>query len=704
MPNGRHLCACGTYYNQHLNNCPKCGDPEWAADFVPFDPRDWVYDLETYPNVITASFKHMNTGHRVRFEVSPRVNQLGEFVLFLQGLAAMRCRGIGYNNEGFDYPILHFIMQHGVALTVHHIYEKAAAIIATPWENRFDSVIWAQDRFFEQIDLYKIHHFDNKNRRTSLKEIEFNMRSDSIQDLPFEPGVPLTLDQIPTLIYYNDHDTDETGKFYIETLPMIEFRESLTQEYGRDYMNHNDTKIGKDYFAQELERIIPGSCYAKDPVTGRRTKRQTIRNYINIADVIFPYINFKTPEFQRVRDWLASQTVTETKGVFNDLSATVNGFTFDFGLGGIHGSIDSHTVYSDADYVIYDWDVASYYPNLAIANRLYPAHLGVEFCDIYKNIYLERKKHKKGTMKNGAYKLALNGGGFGGSGDKYSVFYDLQYMLSITVNGQLLLCLLAEHLMAIPGLQMIQANTDGVTVRCPRVYVDHMKAVCKWWEEFTLLELESAIYNRMFIRDVNNYIAEYESGKLKRKGTYCYGDDMGWHQNQSQMVVPMAAEAALVHGQDPADFIRSHRVIHDFMLRTKVGKADHLMLDNVEQQRIARYYIATTGGSLVKVSPPVKGAKVGQWKRANGLTDQFYNGVIAELRQGDHTGAELDSTGVPWDERINTKNRSTYNERRTGISTGHKVRICNDIADADWSAINYDYYIEEARKLIDPVR
>ena len=88
--------------------------------------------------------------------------------------------------------------------------------------------------------------------------------------------------------------------------------------------------------------------------------------------------------------------------------------------------------------------------------------------------------------------------------------------MSITINGQLLLCMLTEQMLKVPGLRMIQANTDGITYLCPHEYLDHTRAVCRWWEQLTNLELEEALYNRMFIRDVNSYMAEKQDGKLKR--------------------------------------------------------------------------------------------------------------------------------------------------------------------------------------------
>ena len=187
------------------------------------NPLDWVYDLETYPNVFTASFKHPITGARMRFEISERRNELRELIDFLYALKCTGCRLVGFNNVGYDYPMLHFIIEnYQYGLTNADIYNKNDSIINTPWARRFDNVIWDNDTHIPQIDLYKIHHFDNEARSTSLKMLEFNMRSNNIQDLPFPPGTILTPEQISVLIEYNDHDVNETEKFYFESIPLID--------------------------------------------------------------------------------------------------------------------------------------------------------------------------------------------------------------------------------------------------------------------------------------------------------------------------------------------------------------------------------------------------------------------------------------------------------------------------------------------------
>jgi hypothetical protein len=659
---------------------------------TPIAPTDHIWDVETYPNVFTLSIKHALTGNRRLFEISNRRNDLSALTDYIQWLQYTKARMVGFNNQGFDYPVLHYILTSPVPPTPFQIYQFAIKIIKAEHGDRWDHIIWDRDQLVPQIDLFKIHHFDNKAKTTSLKMLEFNMRSDNVQDLPFPPGTVLTDAQIDTLIQYNNHDVDQTEAFYYHSLDAIHFREELTAKYNRNFLNHNDTKIGKDYFIMELERLIPGCCYTV--INGRRTPRQTPREQIALRDVIFPWIRFKRPQFQRTLDWLNAKVITETKGILKKAKkkrgtdgsedehyvddvldvtmppCVVNGFRFVFGTGGIHGSVDDQIIYADDENEIIDLDVSSYYPNLAIANRLYPAHLGEQFCDIYLDVYNQRKQYAKDSSENGMLKLALNGT-YGDSNNPYSPFYDPQYTMSITINGQLLLCLLADYLMDIPEMQMIQINTDGLTFRVPRTRRPDVKRITDWWQAHTLLELEEATYSRMCIRDCNSYIAIGTNGKLKRKGAYEYNiekpgakGNLGWHQNHSALVIPMAAEAALVHGESVRDFILNHDNIYDFMLRTKVPRTSRLVLqtgsslwpDGEQQlQNICRYYVsrAPDAGSLIKIMPPLA--------------------------------------------------KAPTKERRIGINVGWNVTECNDIRSAVGRDINFEYYITEAEKLVLPL-
>jgi hypothetical protein len=604
--------------------------------------NDYIYDIETYPNVFTMAVEHAEHPLRWSFEISPWRNDSSKLIDFFTWLKMQNARMAGFNNLGFDYPVVHTMIRMGHA-TAETLYAKAQAIFqSSDTDDRWVHGVRPDDRFVEQIDLFKIHHFDNKARSTSLKALEFNMRLKNVSDLPFPPGTPLDREQTIQLKQYNAHDVTATKRFYHETRDMIRFREEMCQKYpGKDWLNFNDTKIGKEYFILRLEQAGV-SCYNFGP--DGRTPRQTPRPVINLADAILPWITFEQPEFNRVLHWLKQQSITETKGVFTDLTATVAGFDFVFGLGGIHGSVENRVVESDDDNVVIDLDVASYYPNLAIANDFYPAHLGKSFAAIYKDLYEQRKGYAKGTAENAMLKLALNGV-YGDSNNRFSVFYDPLYTMTITLNGQLLLCLLAEQLIKIPQTELVQINTDGLTIRTPRVYQDHVNTVVKWWEGVTKLQLEAAEYKSMMIADVNSYVAVYQNGKVKRKGRYEY--NVAWHQNASALVVPKVAEKVLIEGAPIRQTIEQWPDIMDFMLRVKVPRSSHLLWGEDKVQNTTRYYVAKGGKSLTKVMPPLKGKT--EWRRIN-------------------------------------------------VESGWAVQVCNDMDDAVLP-VDFDWYVQETEKL-----
>jgi hypothetical protein len=624
---------------------------------------DFVYDIETYYDLFCADITHVKTRTRWIFEVSDRRDQSRDFVAFIHWLRDIKARMFGFNNVGFDYPVIHSLCQNW-SFTPYQAHKRGTDIIFA--ENRWENQVWASDRILTQGDLYLIHHFDNKSRSTSLKKLEINMRSATVVDLPYPPDQPTTSAQKTEIVNYMCHDVSETLKFYHATLDQITFRDQLAERYPDlgDVLNMNDTKIGKKFFEMQLEKAGT-PCYAR--VNGRRQPLQTKRESIALRDVISPRVAFQEPDFIRIKTWLESQVLSrqmiedtlaetvETKGVFKGVTATVNGFTYHFGTGGIHGSIESTVVREDEDWEIWDWDVASFYPNLGITNRVFPSHLSASFCDIYKDVYDMRQSYKKGTAENAMLKLALNGV-YGDSNNKYSPFYDPQYTMSITINGQLMLCMLAEWLGA-GAVRMIQANTDGITVMVHKKHVDWMKEVAKAWEARTGLELESVQYEAMFIRDVNSYIAVKKKDKsVKRIGAYAYETplenpttrELGWHKDHSNRVSIMAAEAQMVYGVSVEDFIMKHRDPFDFMLSIKVPRSSRLMHGEARVQNTSRYYVSTDGAHLTKFMPGLKGGP----------------------------------------------------EREFAVQKGWTTTLANDARAFRWDNVNWLYYINEARKLV----
>lgn len=716
----------------------------------------YIYDLETYKEAFTFSIIRSDGKHKKTFECSKFVNEIEGIFKCLNYLRDNECYMVGFNSVNFDYPVLHEVVVKKDSLPktgkgiASFIFKQAQKQIESFRDGQFGNTIKSEDQYVKQIDLFKVHHFDNKARMTSLKLIEFNLRMDDLVDLPYGIESELTREMIDKIKSYNEHDVHATRLFFLESLAQVDFRFQLTERYGRNFLNHNDGKIGKDYFQMRLEESGVKLHTIRD---GKRVMKQTKRPFIKIEDCLFDYYDFKRPEFIAVKDWFSKQTICETKGVFSDieehnlgelakyaqletkkkkfktkptdaevaqfkkdhplgwieeeelkateyafddagnhilehildsdgcpdlskkpkkkrvpkksywgcwkqadcLNMLAGGLKIDFGVGGIHASLESKVARETKTYMIRDADVSSMYPNIAIANRIYPEHLGEQFCDIYHDVYEQRKSYPKGSAENAMLKLSLNSV-YGDSNNKFSVFYDPMYTMSITINGQLSLLLLAEKLLEIDGLRLIQLNTDGITVALLRGTEEQYKQVCDDWQKQVGLQLEYADYSKMIIRDVNNYIAVYTDGKLKRKGAYQY-EGLGWHQNQGGLVIAKAAEAEMLHGVPVRDFIAKHledpENKWDFLLRAKIPRSSKLVLvqsddSEVQQQNVCRYYISTTGGKLVKLMPALEAG-------------------------GD--------------------------DRRLSIDSAWKVRVCNKMVDT-LTDIDVEYYALEAEKLV----
>ena len=127
-------------------------------------------------------------------------------------------------------------------------------------------------------------------------------------------------------------------------------------------------------------------------------------------------------------------------------------------------------------------------------------------------------------------KITVNGS-FGKLGSPYSVLFSPDLMLRVTVTGQLSLLMLIEEF-EYEGIPVISANTDGVVLKCPREKLSAMKKVIEWWEGETGFETEESIYDAIYSRDVNNYIA-IGNGKVKTKGAYA---ESGWQKNPTNRI------------------------------------------------------------------------------------------------------------------------------------------------------------------------
>jgi len=365
----------------------------------------WIYDIETFGNFFSCIYLNSDTLERRDFVVCKWRDDLAEFIKFTTDKELVKGL-VGYNSLEFDYCVIHPIITKPYMFKDKDGEERARIIkgIANKVIESEYSNIAPRNVTIPQLDLYAIHHFKNPARLCSLKWVEFAIRWKNLIDLPFHHNHEVQEHQIAEILEYNYNDVLATNELYKASEGKIELRKKLSKVYNLDLLNANDPKIGSEIFAKFIME--------KQNITWSQLKDQrTYRDEIKLADCIFDYVKFESKEFNDLLSFFKSKVIKETKGVFDDLVVNHKGFNYVYGLGGLHGNCKSGIYEANDEYDIVDIDVESYYPNLFIKNKIYPEHLGEEFCDIYDSIFQARKIAKKNGDKvsDAGLKLALNG-------------------------------------------------------------------------------------------------------------------------------------------------------------------------------------------------------------------------------------------------------------------------------------------------------
>tara|TARA_R100001440_G_scaffold37685_2_gene57161 strand:- start:7116 stop:9002 length:1887 start_codon:yes stop_codon:yes gene_type:complete len=568
-------------------------------------------DYETLSNCFVAVFKHYKTDETHIFSVCKLQNDYDKFIEFLKQNIENREWHISYNGLAFDAQITHNIIKDHENLKLmdgesiaEEIYAYAQSCIERANKKEFQEFPeWHMS--IKQIDVFKLNHWDNMAKLSSLKWIQYSMDWDNMVDMPLPHDTNITTkQQLDMIVSYCINDVDSTKEIFGKCKPLIALRKNLTDQYGINLYSASEPRISKELFAYYLGKELGIPKY-------ELKKLRTYRNVIKVKDIILDYIEFATPEFNNLLDKFKTVEINPnfTKGGFK-YSVIYKEVKTDFGLGGAHGCNKPGVYESDEDNIIMSSDVASFYPNLAIKNKIAPAHLDKKaFCDLYEWFFTERKKIPKSNPMNYVYKIILNST-YGLSNDKNSFLYDPQFTMFITINGQLTLMMLYEMICeAIPEAIPLMQNTDGVETVIPRskkqIYLD----VCKKWEEITSLTLEHGTYSKLILADVNNYIAVDEDGKAKCKGRFEF-EGLALHKNKSKLIIPKALYAYFVNGTLPEETLKNNNNILDYCIGGKskgnwqqvARSIEHNEPVEYKLQKINRYYISNSGCKIIKVN------------------------------------------------------------------------------------------------------
>ena len=575
-----------------------------------------IYDIETMKEYFLVVALIPQEPYRV-FRVNKNQNNLDAFVKFAEDHKDYYW--VGYNNLRFDSQVVEWVIRNhehwhelsNLEITAK-IAQKAADVIDDANHDVFPEYR-ESDLTLKQLDLFRVHHFDNKNKRVSLKRLEFEMDLENIEEMPIHHSKEnMTDEDIILTTEYCLNDVWATYQFYLVTIgqtdhPLykgdnkIELRQDIEAEFGIPCLNYSDSKIGD-------EMIKKYYCEQKRIDYQQLPKKGYFRKSIAVKNCIATYVEFQTVELQAFLKKIRKMNL----GLQDDFKEELHFYNnvYSFMKGGLHTENSPKIFEADDEYEIIDWDVSSYYPAIIINNGRYPFHLGPQFLRGYQEMFNKRlelkplaKKDKKIKGIVGALKLAVNSV-YGKSSDMQNWIYDRQLTMFTTITGELSLMMLIEAY-ELAGINVISANTDGVTIRIKKTLIDKMHEINAWWSELTKYELERADYQKIIFSTVNDYLAIKTDGEVKKKGDFV--TDFELHKNKSARIVPLALEQYFLCDIPVDTTIKSHDNIFDFCLRQKASKDFHY--EGVDKStgekkiynKLIRYYISNTGEKLLKV-------------------------------------------------------------------------------------------------------
>ena len=602
--------------------------------------KHWVMDYETLSNCFTGVFEHYKTTERKVFVVHDLRNDLDSFISFLKENINNKEWHISYNGLAFDGQITHYILDNyylwstlsGNAIA-NIIYKYAQRCIMRSNAKEFsDYPQWKMQ--IGQIDVFKLHHWDNPAKRSSLKWIQYSMDWENILDMPIHHETEIkTQEEIDIILEYCINDVRSTKEIYNRSKSQVGLRKELTGTYDINMFSASEPRISKEIFGYYLSRNLNIS-------TRDLKQMRTYRDTIKVKDIILPYVSFTSPEFKLLHERFKSLEIdaSKLKGSFK-YHINYKDVKTHFGLGGAHGATAKGIYESTDDMLIMSSDVTSFYPNLAIKNQWSPGHFPKEaFSDQYEWFFEERKKIPKSNPMNYVYKIILNST-FGLSNDVNSFFYDPELCMRITINGQLTLMMLYEQIMErIPGAIALLQNTDGVETIIPKQYYELYMEICEEWEHTTSLNLEHDQYQKLVLSDVNNYIGvnnyvkvditkwrevkqsqphylfkvendKFSFAPVKLKGRFDF-HNLQLHKNKSKLVIPKALYQYFVNDILPEDYLEQNKNILDYCIGGKSKGQWQQVARSVENgafkeetlQKINRYFISKQGVKIVKVN------------------------------------------------------------------------------------------------------
>lgn len=552
-----------------------------------------IFDIECFINYFLVVFFDIESKEYYHFEISDYKNELKELKEYCSTVSWY----IGYNNGEYDCPLLEYVLTGG-----REIYKRSCDIIDNKRKGK---------SILSYVDLMYVNHYNLGPKSTSLKKLAFNFRCKDVFDMPIKHNKVVLKSNIASIIKYCINDVKVTYELYKLSMEKMRTRKELGSLFDVTLRNLPEPSMCETVFCRKLNI----------------NKYELINQYIEypeirLKDIIFPNVgNGITTDV--AREFFESIVLRPNKSGYKFKDEKYfklhehNNTLTKWALGGVHGVIKKGIYTSNEDFIIKTFDAASQYPSIILNNNLYPKLLGPRFLELYQWLYNERFKYPKKTPLNIGFKLLLNIV-FGKANNEYSIFRDPKFLYTITINGQLMITWLCDLLLEIPDSQILIQNTDGCEIRFPRIYEDQYYAICSKWEQIARFKLEHDNYSKIYVHNVNNYVTQFEDGRIKRKGIFSTYQDIvemnDYHKDSSMNIIALALNEYYLNDKDPEEFIRNHTDVFDFFggvakkkapkkgdFEFLMSKEDVITRFSKNDSRFLRYYASNNGVTLSKL-------------------------------------------------------------------------------------------------------
>lgn len=596
-------------------------------------------DLETIKGCFLASVYNQETDEFIDFSINDKQNDLYSFMKFMEN--EKETYFITFNGLGFDFQIVQFMY-----LNYEKWFDKSnLEIAAIIWQFAQDLIEdqkygkflpFKEERLsFKIIDIPRIFHWFNENKRVSLKQAEFELRAENIENFEIDhTKIKFTEQEKQDLIFYCHNDIKYTYELYkyvrgdidhplYKGKDKIADRLIIKEEVGLNCLNWDDVKIGAEWNKKDYLEL-----------SGREEKdlkpKKVNHYYGKKFKQFFPQtVCYQTKELENFLKKIGDTFALNQKQEFfykfpNDLTVCI-------AKGGIHSNEKFRFIKPEEDEIYLQCDIGSQYPNAIRKYEVYPKHLGKEWNKMlvgkiqrrlnFKKIFKETKDPKYNSLQEMG-KLSLNGGAYGRLNTKRDWQEDPSAMLQVTIGCQLEILMIIEALV-LKDFNVVSANTDGFDVLFKRSRLDEFFEICTYYEKkignSELGNIEYTEFEWIAQTSVNDYIAkkkgEWVNGNfiphvskepgdnLKQKGDFEVYKEL--HKNSSFTIFPLAYEKYFNEGIDPEDFIIKHDNIFDFCARSNSGSTYyHEAYKNNQSYKLPkliRYYVSKDGLHIKKI-------------------------------------------------------------------------------------------------------